>query len=451
MKSDSGFDKEVRRQRNKALVWNFALPLLITVVITVVIIAVVNICFYRYEVDTAVTTAESLSGSGIKDEEQVRLDYPGSYVLYFDEEYELIEEYGNPSDFGARPDKLSNPSEISTISIGESSYVTATRRLEVSEPDEGAHFSEDAAEASYVRVYVNVNAENELRDTICIICAVFLTFVFLIQSMIGYGAGKAQSRPFRRALERNNRMIADISHEFNTPLAIVNSDIARTLEKPEEKVKDVSEQLVSALNETQRLKRMIKELLVLSSSDARKLHMNFESCDLSAETREICEPFAMMAELDGKIFEEDIEDGVVCVADRDRFRQIAIALLDNAMKYTEVGESVGVSLKRQLSKIVFEVKDTGKGVPEEDMVKIFDRFYRTDDSRSGKTGGTGLGLAIVKEVAGAMGAKIYVHANKPKGFVVEIGFDPRYTEQLARRSSDGKPSSDKSGKRKNNS
>ena len=92
MKSDSGFDKEVRRQRNKALVWNFALPLLITVVITVVIIAVVNICFYRYEVDTAVTTAESLSGSGIKDEEQVRLDYPGSYVLYFDEEYELIEE-----------------------------------------------------------------------------------------------------------------------------------------------------------------------------------------------------------------------------------------------------------------------------------------------------------------------------------------------------------------------
>ena len=246
-------------------------------------------------------------------------------------------------------------------------------------------------------------------------------------------------------------MIADISHEFNTPLAIVNSDIARTLEKPEEKVKDVSEQLVSALNETQRLKRMIKELLVLSSSDARKLHMNFENCDLSAETREICEPFAMMAELDGKIFEEDIEDGVVCVADRDRFRQIAIALLDNAMKYTEVGESVGVSLKRQLSKIVFEVKDTGKGVPEEDMVKIFDRFYRTDDSRSGKTGGTGLGLAIVKEVAGAMGAKIYVHANKPKGFVVEIGFDPRYTEQLARRSSDGKPSSDKSGKRKNNS
>ena len=143
MKSDSGFDKEVRRQRNKALVWNFALPLLITVVITVVIIAVVNICFYRYEVDTAVTTAESLSGSGIKDEEQVRLDYPGSYVLYFDEEYELIEEYGNPSDFGARPDKLSNPSEISTISIGESSYVTATRRLEVSEPDEGAHFSEE--------------------------------------------------------------------------------------------------------------------------------------------------------------------------------------------------------------------------------------------------------------------------------------------------------------------
>ena len=291
----------------------------------------------------------------------------------------------------------------------------------------------DGAESiRYVRVYINVGAEEELRLRITLFCVAFFVIVFAIQSLIGYFGGVKQTKPFIRALERNNRLIADISHEFNTPLAIVNSDIARTLEKPEAKVKDVSEQLVSALNETQRLKRMIKELLILSASDAQKLDLKFENADISAILKELAEPFSMMAELDGKTFVDEVDDGITAIVDADKFRQITIALLDNAMKYTSEGESVTLSLRRKGGKIVLGVFDTGKGVSEEDMVRIFERFYRTDGSRNDKTGGVGLGLAIVKEIVSNMGAKLYVHANRPKGFAVEVEWDVKSNEALGR-------------------
>ena len=379
MKSGSGgFSHEVKQQRKLALVLNFVLPLIVTVVIMLVIAMVVNVSFYRFEMDSALSTARSLASDRVRTADEVIRDYPGAYVLYFNEKLELNEEFGNPDDLERRPDKLQSPSEVSSIEIDGDRYIIATLEMTESTPLED--MPDGAETIRYVRVYINVGAEEALRLRITLFCVAFFVIVFAIQSLIGYFGGVKQTKPFIRALERNNRLIADISHEFNTPLAIVNSDISRTLEKPEAKVKDVSEQLVSALNETQRLKRMIKELLILS----------------------------------------------------DKFRQITIALLDNAMKYTSEGESVTLSLRRKGGKIVLGVFDTGKGVPEEDMVRIFERFYRTDDSRNGKTGGAGLGLAIVKEIVSNMGAKLYVHANKPKGFAVEVEWDVKSNDALGK-------------------
>ena len=425
-----GFAHEVVRQRKLALVWNFALPLIVTVIISLVVAMVVNISFYRYEVGSAQSVATSLASGRVRTADEVIRDYPGAYVLYFNTNLKLVTEFGNPDDLEGRPDNLQSPSEISSIDIGGERYIIAT--VEMSDNAQLASQPLGASEIGYVRVYINVGEEESLRQSITMFCVAFFIIVFVVQSLIGYFGGKAQSKPFIRALERNNRLIADISHEFNTPLAIVNSDISRTLAKPEEKVKDVSEQLVSALNETQRLKRMIKELLILSSSDARKLDLRFVHADISAILKEIGEPFSMMAELDGKTFVTDVDDGISAVVDTDKFRQIAIALLDNAMKYTSPGESVTMSLHRHGGKIAMGIYDTGKGVPEQDMVRIFERFYRTDGSRSDKTGGTGLGLAIVKEIVGNMGAKIYVHANKPKGFAVDVEWDIKSNENLAK-------------------
>lgn len=431
MRSGSGgFSHEVKQQRKLALVWNFVLPLIVTVVIMLVVAMVVNVSFYRFEMDSALSTARSLASDRVRTADEVIRDYPGAYVLYFDGDLDLVTLFGNPDDLERRPDKLQSPSEVSSIDMGGVRYIIAT--LEMTEATSLEDMPDGAESIRYVRVYINVGAEEELRLRITLFCVAFFVIVFAIQSVIGYVGGIRQTKPFIRALERNNRLIADISHEFNTPLAIVNSDIARTLEKPEAKVKDVSEQLVSALNETQRLKRMIKELLILSASDAQKLDLKFENHDISAILKELAEPFSMMAELDGKTFVDEVDDGITAIVDADKFRQITIALLDNAMKYTSEGESVTLSLRRKGGKIVLGVFDTGKGVPEEDMVRIFERFYRTDGSRNDKTGGVGLGLAIVKEIVSNMGAKLYVHANRPKGFAVEVEWDVKSNEALGR-------------------
>ena len=410
MRSGSGgFSHEVKHQRKLALVLNFVLPLIVTVVIMLVVAMVVNVSFYRFEMDSALSTARSLASDRVRTADEVIRDYPGAYVLYFDGDLNLVTSFGNPDDLERRPDKLQSPSEVSSIDMGGVRYIIAT--LEMSKTTPLDDVPDGAESIRYVRVYINVGAEEALRLRITLFCVAFFVIVFAIQSLIGYFGGVKQTKPFIRALERNNRLIADISHEFNTPLAIVNSDIARTLEKPDAKVKDVSEQLVSALNETQRLKRMIKELLILSASDA---------------------PFSMMAELDGKTFVDEVDEGITAIVDTDKFRQITIALLDNAMKYTSEGESVTLSLRRKVGKIVLGVFDTGKGVPDEDMVRIFERFYRTDGSRNGKTGGAGLGLAIVKEIVSNMGAKLYVHANAPKGFAVEVEWDVRSNGALGK-------------------
>lgn len=397
MRSGSGgFSHEVKHQRKLALVLNFVLPLIVTVVIMLVVAMVVNVSFYRFEMDSALSTARSLASDRVRTADEVIRDYPGAYVLYFDGDLNLVTSFGNPDDLERRPDKLQSPSEVSSIDMGGVRYIIATLEMSKSTPLED--MPDGAESIRYVRVYINVGAEEALRLRITLFCVAFFVIVFAIQSLIGYFGGVKQTKPFIRALERNNRLIADISHEFNTPLAIVNSDIARTLEKPDAKVKDVSEQLVSALNETQRLKRMIKELLILSASDAQKLDLNFENADISAILKELAEPFSMMAELDGKTFVDEVDEGITAIVDTDKFRQITIALLDNAMKYTSEGESVTLSLRRKGGKIVLGVFDTGKGVPDEDMVRIFERFYRTDGSRNGKTGGAGLGLALVTAI-----------------------------------------------------
>ena len=431
MRSGSGgFSHEVKHQRKLALVCNFVLPLIVTVVIMLVVAMVVNVSFYSFEMDSALSTARSLASDRVRTADEVIRDYPGAYVLYFDGDLDLVTSFGNPDDLERRPDKLQSPSEVSSIDMGGVRYIIATLEMSKATPIED--MPDGAESIRYVRVYINVGAEEALRIRITLFCVAFFVIVFAIQSLIGYFGGVKQTKPFIRALERNNRLIADISHEFNTPLAIVNSDISRTLEKPDAKVKDVSEQLVSALNETQRLKRMIKELLILSASDAQKLDLNFENTDISAILKELAEPFSMMAELDGKTFVDEVDDGITAIVDADKFRQITIALLDNAMKYTSEGESVTLSLRRKGGKIAMGVLDTGKGVPDEDMVRIFERFYRTDGSRNGKTGGAGLGLAIVKEIVSNMGAKIFVHANAPKGFAVEVEWDVKSNAALGK-------------------
>lgn len=411
----SSVDKTLLSQKGVLIITNVLIPMFMLFVVILLLVFGVMYVFFQFTADSVINTANNLSQTDVKSQEEIEREYPRYIVVYYDINKTLITQpgYGNPT-----LEDISHglPAEyygLVKAELASGSYLVATTLMKDPYNDT----------AKYVRVYMNTFNEDSLRLQIVLICSGMFTVVFVLQSLLGVFAVKTQTRPLEKALERNTRLISDISHEFNTPLAIINTNISKALANPEEKVEDISESLVKAINETQRLKRMIKELLVLSSSDSKKMIVNMEYCNVSKLTEDICEPFAMMCEMDGKEFVDKIEKDVYSCVDKDKYRQILIALLDNALKYTVCGEKVAVYLSVRENKTVLSVRDTGKGVDEKDMLKIFERFYRSDESRNGKTGGTGLGLAIVKEIASNMKARVYARNNVPKGFIVEVEFE----------------------------
>ena len=406
-------DKTLTTQVGTLVLTDVVLPLIMIIVVIMILVVGVNYVFYNFNSDSAKEAVLRLADSNVKSKDDIMRDYPDYIVVYYDYNKRLLTDdgYGNNDFEGVAYALPSDYYGLVRSEMGGKEYLAATHTMTT--PD---------GEAAYVRVYVDLTSSNEMKNNILMICSVMICFAFAVQSVLGIFAVKSQTKPLQKSLDRNARLISDISHEFNTPLAIINTNISTALANPDKRVEDVSEALVNAIKETQRLKRMIKEMLVLSSSDSNKTILNVENTDISQLTREIVEPFAIMCEMDGKEFEDGITDDIWLAIDKDKYRQILIALLDNALKYTVEGEQVGVYLTKSENKIFLSVKDTGKGVDEADIKKIFDRFYRSDESRNSKTGGSGLGLAIVKEITRFLGGKIYVRNNVPHGFVVEIEF-----------------------------
>lgn len=413
MSESKNNNKTLSKQVGTLVLTDVLLPLMMIIVVIMILVVGVNYVFYNYNADNAEEAVLRLSESNVKTKEEIQSDYPDYIVVYYNYNKRLITEegYGNNDFAGIAYALPSSYYGLVRSEIGGKEYLAATHTMDTPQN-----------EAAYVRVYVDLTTSNSMKNSILGICSAMICFAFVVQSFLGIFAVKTQTKPLQKSLDRNARLISDISHEFNTPLAIINTNISTALANPDKKVEDVSDALVNAVKETQRLKRMIKEMLVLSSSDSRKTILNIENTDISELTREVVEPFAIMCEMDEKEFEDGITDGIWINTDKDKYRQILIALLDNALKYTVEGEKVGVYLKRSENKVLLSVKDTGKGVDEADIKKIFDRFYRSDESRNGKTGGSGLGLAIVKEITRSLGGKIYVRNNVPHGFVVEVEF-----------------------------
>ena len=279
-------------------------------------------------------------------------------------------------------------------------------------------------------VYLDITSDNKtiVTFTWTAVAAFLIAFVLLFAAT--YALVMTQMRFYERAINRNNRLVSDISHEFNTPLAIIKSSMSQILAEPDSKVEDISESLITVTHEAGRLSRMVKDMLVLSRSDNERLIIEKKNCDITAIVKEVVEPFQMMCELSNKEMVLDIEEGVKSRVDEDKLRQSLIILLDNATKYTKEGESITVTLYSTFSKYVIEVADTGDGVSDTELQNIFERFYRTDTSRTAETGGSGLGLSIVKAIMAALKGRVYASHNDPKGLRIDLEFPKEKFTQI---------------------
>lgn len=214
---------------------------------------------------------------------------------------------------------------------------------------------------------------------------------------------------------------ADASHELRTPLTVMRGELELCLRNPKtpDQYRTVLE---SSLEEILRLSKIIDNLLSLAKAEQGNADLTFSEVDLKSLVNELYEDSVVLAEQKRICVKLKEVAPITIVGDRVRLRQLFLNLVDNAIKYTPEGGSVWLSVGREDGSAVFEVADSGIGIPQEDLEKIFNRFYRVDKARSREQGGSGLGLSIAKWIAGLHRGSISVTSELGKGssFVVRL-------------------------------
>src|SRR5438034_8586901 len=219
-----------------------------------------------------------------------------------------------------------------------------------------------------------------------------------------------------------NRFSADASHELRTPLTVLQGELEAIAQKGQHLPEDVRDTIGSALEETERLAKIVENLLAISRLEAGEARVQPVRLDFAELARTTADQMKLLAEEKRISLTSDGTDPVEVEADPARLKQVIVNLLDNAIKYTPEGGNVSISVTRRDHRAILEVADTGLGISANDLPHIFDRFYRADKARSRQMGGTGLGLSIVRSICQAHGGQVTVNSAEGRGsrFRVEL-------------------------------
>jgi heavy metal sensor kinase len=275
---------------------------------------------------------------------------------------------------------------------GFGGYVLARRALAPID-----HLASEARRITAERLHERLTVPNQ-RDEIGRLAAVFNeTF------------GRLES-----SFDQLRRFTADSSHELRTPLAVVRG-IGEVAVAENRTPAEYKEAIGSMLEEVDRMSKLVETLLRLSHGDAGAIQLSRESHDLGQLAREVASSLGVLAEERNQALSVDAEEGIVVAVDRLVFREALTNVLDNALKYSPVGGTIAIRVARNRERAVIGVADQGPGVPVEHRERIFDRFFRVDDSRTRESGGAGLGLAIAKWAVDIHGGEITVHEREGGG------------------------------------
>lgn len=225
---------------------------------------------------------------------------------------------------------------------------------------------------------------------------------------------------FHGAWESQQQFVSNVSHELRTPLTIVSGYLQSTLRRGQNLSEAQKEALGVASSEAERTIQLLEDLLELTRADGGQLHFRLQTLLLNDFLQDVVEMAQHYCQRD--IFLHLPNQLIEVQVDPDRLKQILLNLIDNAVKYSEAGQPVKLALHHHAHTVQIQVCDQGDGIPLAQQTRIFERFYRLDDSRSRSTGGTGLGLAIVKTLVEGMGGQITVRSTPGEGstFVVTL-------------------------------
>ncbi|TKC16778.1 sensor histidine kinase [Robertmurraya kyonggiensis] len=273
---------------------------------------------------------------------------------------------------------------------------------------------------AYTQLLVNVDAEQTILNNfskLIIICSV----IFIILSIsASYVLSKKMMQPIIHSWKKQSEFVENASHELRTPLTIIQNKLELLLTSPQEKIASKFENIALSLSETRRLSKLTSDLLTLARADSAETQLVKQTIHVDSFIRNVCTPYKEIAESQDKHFWLSLNCDVQIDADEVRLHQLLVILLDNALKYTNEHDSIGVKTYSEDQKVVLEISDTGIGVKEENSKLIFDRFYREDKARSRESGGVGLGLSIAQWIVEQHGGSIRAIPNQLKGTTFKV-------------------------------
>ena len=273
---------------------------------------------------------------------------------------------------------------------------------------------------TYTQIFINIDSEKDIAEKFITNLIVSFSISVVIILIASYILSKRTLKPIVESWKKQTQFVQDASHELRTPLTIIKAKQEALLEKPETKIIDNVEDISITLQETQRLTKLIKELMELAKNDSDKIVLNKESFNLDDELSALINLYKDVAESQEKQMKLDLQFNDNVNADLNKIKELMVILLDNSLKYTEEKDTIEVKTYKKDSKCVIEVIDTGIGISKEAIDHIFERFYREEKSRTRQKGGMGLGLSIAYNIVMLHKGSIKYDKNIEKGTRVVV-------------------------------
>jgi two-component system phosphate regulon sensor histidine kinase PhoR len=216
--------------------------------------------------------------------------------------------------------------------------------------------------------------------------------------------------------------VANVSHELRTPVTSLKGFAETLLDGAMENEELRRKFLTIIWKESDRLQNLIQDLLDFTKMEQSNFKLNWQKVDLAGIVDDVTTLLASRSKEKEIEFNVELEGNIEIEGDAARLKQILINLINNALSYTPNGGKVCITGREDGDEVVIMVKDTGIGISEEEIPRIFERFYRVDKARSRNSGGTGLGLAIVKHLVEAHKGNIKVTSKKNEGTSFQLTF-----------------------------
>ncbi len=267
--------------------------------------------------------------------------------------------------------------------------------------ESGYRYLVSTAEDETVVLFLNSEREIQgMRSLLWITLAIAAACLVIVFGLVVLFSRRAIT-PYLKNMEAQKQFITNASHELKTPLTAISTsaDVLAMEHDGDEWVHNIQVQ-------SGRLSKLITSLVALSRLDEENPFPVRTEFSLSDALWEISEPFVSLAQAKGKTYTQDIADGLTMTGDRTAIQQMVSILLDNALKYSPDGGSISLVARRSGKRAEITVSNTVDTAQSIDTNRLFDRFYRADESHSGTVSGTGIGLSIVKATAEAHGGTI---------------------------------------------